>query len=272
MVEDDWLRDLEEEDLADVVELLRQVRRSFSMNVIPPRASRYPREAPERLPVGTEAHWERRRTERVQLLQHKGVLGELRARLSGELVIEADVEKVRSVLERAIAVQGAPKNRGTGPNAASSAVVRGGPLTGRPTTAFVVHGHDTANLEVLRRLLEAELGLRVIVMSDEPARGRTLIEKFEEEAASADYAVVLLTPDDQVRSASGEYAQSRPNTIFELGWFYAKIGRERVVMVVRDGVSIHSDLDGVQQLRFRESVKEVFLGLKTEIDSLAGQG
>jgi predicted nucleotide-binding protein len=52
---------------------------------------------------------------------------------------------------------------------------------------------------------------------DEPGKGRTLIEKFEEEARDAVFAFALLTPDDVIKTEKVEYIQPRPNVIFELG-------------------------------------------------------
>ena len=51
---------------------------------------------------------------------------------------------------------------------------------------------------------------------DKPARGRTLIEKFEQEAKKASYAFAILTPDDMIRSTKKRYRQPRPNVV--LNW------------------------------------------------------
>jgi predicted nucleotide-binding protein len=105
-------------------------------------------------------------------------------------------------------------------------------------------------------LLKEKWGLGPIVLSGKPGKGRTLIEKFEQEAQSAVFEFALLTPDDTVDVGGGEYSQARPNVVFELGWFFSRIGRDRVCILLRRGTKIHSDLDGISRIEFGESVGE----------------
>lgn len=108
----------------------------------------------------------------------------------------------------------------------------------RPTmiTVFIVHGHDNeAKLEVAR-LLE-RLKLKPIILHEQPNRGKTIIEKFESNASDVAYAVILLTPDDIGQSKrendSGFQDRARQNVVFEMGFFYAKLGRERVSALIK---------------------------------------
>jgi len=104
---------------------------------------------------------------------------------------------------------------------------------------FIIHGHDRATLLDLERMLKQRWSLKTIILMDKPGRGRTIIEKFEEEAKKASYAFAILTPDDMIRSRDNsteyEYLQPRPNVIFELGWFYGKLGRARVCILHKEG-------------------------------------
>lgn len=103
------------------------------------------------------------------------------------------------------------------------------------------------------------------MLVDELARGRTVIEKFEAEAANCAFAFALLTPDDQVRTGAGEHTQARPNVVFELGWFYAKLGRNRVVLLVKKGMTIHSDLAGIERYEFVDDVREKAIQIEDEL-------
>lgn len=60
---------------------------------------------------------------------------------------------------------------------------------------FLIHGANVGRREEVVRVLEQLLGeeIDVVVLHEQPHRGRTLIEKFEETAAAAKYAVALLT-------------------------------------------------------------------------------
>lgn len=113
---------------------------------------------------------------------------------------------------------------------------------------FIVHGHDKAAKESVARFLE-HLGLDVVILHEKPNKGRTIIEKLLEESdTDVGYAVVLLTPDDVGKLASEEGEPSpraRQNVIFELGLFVAKLGRQRVHALYKEGVEVPTDYLGV---------------------------
>ncbi len=130
---------------------------------------------------------------------------------------------------------------------------------------FIVHGHDEPNTLRLENLLH-RLGLVPIKLLNEAGQGQTTAEKFEREAKSAEYAVVLFTPDDYVQldDASG-YWQARPNVIFELGWFHGWLERSRICLVRQKDTYIHSDFHGVGYIAFEDSVDEVALEIEREL-------
>jgi predicted nucleotide-binding protein len=114
---------------------------------------------------------------------------------------------------------------------------------------FIVHGHDDAIKQSTARFLE-RLDLKPLILHEQPNKGRTIIEKLEASASEVDvrYAVILLTPDDIGADAS-EKDKSRPrarqNVVFELGYFIAKLGRNRVSALYCEGVELPSDYQGV---------------------------
>ena len=61
------------------------------------------------------------------------------------------------------------------------------------------------------------------------------------------FAVVLLTADDKGRKNYARKMQdrARQNVVFEMGYFMALLGRERVILLLQDGVEKPSDLNGV---------------------------
>lgn len=132
---------------------------------------------------------------------------------------------------------------------------------------FIVHGHDEDNLNKLRDLLKNKHKLECIIMKFQPGKGRTLIEKFEQEAGDAGFAFILMTPDDlvEIPGKKEQYAQARPNVIFELGWFHGKLGRNRVCILFKKGTQIHSDLAGVSRIEFNDSVEEKVLEIEREL-------
>lgn len=110
---------------------------------------------------------------------------------------------------------------------------------------FLVHGHDgPAKIEVALVLQRA--GLEVIILHEQPNGGRTIMEKFEDHAGSAGFAVVLLTPDDVGGPEGGAMkTRARQNVVGEMFWFAAKLGRNRVCALRKGDVEIPSDFAGL---------------------------
>ena len=79
--------------------------------------------------------------------------------------------------------------------------------------------------------------------------------------------MALFTPDDLVEKGDGSYLQSRPNTLFELGWFAGRLGRSRVCILSKDGTKLPTDLDGIRHIRFKESVTEQVIEIRTELQA-----
>jgi predicted nucleotide-binding protein len=117
---------------------------------------------------------------------------------------------------------------------------------------FVVHGHDGEAKQAVARFLE-RLDLEPIILHEQTNRGRTIIEKFEAHSDVA-FAVVLLTPDDLGQSAVAETwvpkPRARQNVIFELGFFFAKLGRRNVCALYRGEVELPSDLGSVMYVPY----------------------
>lgn len=134
-------------------------------------------------------------------------------------------------------------------------------------SVFIVHGRDEVNLLRLEKLLQTRWKLDVVIMRDKPAKGRTLIEKFEQEAEHAALAIALFSPDDFVETTDAEYLQARPNVIFELGYFYGQLGRRRVCILLKKGTKIHSDLEGINRIEFIDSVEEKVAELEKELQA-----
>src|SRR5262249_4061646 len=62
---------------------------------------------------------------------------------------------------------------------------------------FITHGRELDKGEVVARFVEKKLGLKAKSLHELPSRGRSLITKFQEEAAGIGFAVIVMTPDDK---------------------------------------------------------------------------
>jgi len=118
-------------------------------------------------------------------------------------------------------------------------------LSHQNNKVFVVHGHDEALKEKVARLLEKQ-GLEAIILSEQANKGKTIIEKFEENS-DVGAAICLFTGDDigKEKSEAVEKQRARQNVVYEAGYFMGKLGRERVIMLVDEGIELPSDLQGV---------------------------
>lgn len=119
---------------------------------------------------------------------------------------------------------------------------------------FLVHGHDEATLHETARFLE-KLDQEIIILREQPNKGRTIIEKFED-YADVGFAVVLLTSDDRGGLShlpvEEQKSRTRQNVIFELGYFIGRLGRNRVCALYTPAVEIPSDYSGVLYIQLDE--------------------
>ncbi len=114
---------------------------------------------------------------------------------------------------------------------------------------FIVHGHDETMKEAVARTV-TQLDLEPVILHEQPNRGRTIIEKFED-YSDVPFAVVLLSPDDRAFSDGTSPEEARPrarqNVVLELGFFLGRLGRDHVLPLYRGGrdFEMPSDYSGV---------------------------
>jgi CheY-like chemotaxis protein len=141
----------------------------------------------------------------------------------------------------------------------------------RKPKCFIVHGHDQETLFELKDYLQNTLGFaEPVVLRDRPSLGRTIIEKFEEEARGVALAFVLLTPDDQAALASAPddiKRRARQNVIFELGYFLAKLQRKsgRVVLLYKGSLELPSDISGIVYIDITHGITSAGEVLRREL-------
>jgi predicted nucleotide-binding protein len=82
----------------------------------------------------------------------------------------------------------------------------------------------------------------------------TIIEKFEAKA-STDFAIILLTGDDKgnQKDQNSLNLRARQNVIFEMGYFFALLGRKNVVCLQEEEIEVPSDLGGHMYIKLDKS-------------------
>ena len=118
----------------------------------------------------------------------------------------------------------------------------------RSAKAFVIHGRNLSHVRKLKRVLKC-LNIEPVVLFEQPSKGRTVIEKFEEVAALCDFAVVAFSPDDIGKLAGDVKSKmrARQNVVFELGYFCSALGRKsgRLIVIDFGCTELPSDIAGV---------------------------
>jgi predicted nucleotide-binding protein len=121
-----------------------------------------------------------------------------------------------------------------------------------PDTVFVVHGRDEEARNIVVSFL-TEIGLRGIVLHEQPNMGRHLLTKFIEETELITFAVVLMTDDDEGGLRGAPVApRARQNVILELGYFLSHLGQRRICALITPGLETPSDFDGIVYIKMDE--------------------
>ena len=112
---------------------------------------------------------------------------------------------------------------------------------------FIVHGHNEGAKHKIARFIE-DLDLTAIILDEQPI-GHTIIDKFEEHAGEAGFAIILLTgddigaPKDQIDNLQ---PRARQNVILEFGYFLGELGTKRIGVLYEEGVELPSDIEGLE--------------------------
>lgn len=181
---------------------------------------------------------------------------------TGKIVVQGKNQpKIKELLGQPITISA---------NGTSPTTTAGLSLTNSPRDVFVVYGHDSAARVELEAMLR-RWGLNPIILDQLTSGGQTIIEKLEGAAKSANFAVVLATPDDEGHRAGHQEEKAfraRQNVVLELGMMLTKLGRDRVAVLMRQQENMErpSDIQGVIYIPFKAEVGEAALALAKEIN------
>lgn len=125
---------------------------------------------------------------------------------------------------------------------------------------LLIHGRSP-DVTVLKEWMQRQLDVKNIVqMAHREYDGRTLAEKFEQVAAKVDAAIAVVTPDDRgglVDSPPETYqARARQNVWLEVGWFWGRLGRGKILVLHRGGIEWPSDLLGLEAFDYTKEPQE----------------
>lgn len=130
---------------------------------------------------------------------------------------------------------------------------------------FIIHGHDELNTRRLLNLVQNDFSLNPVAIFMKPGQSKIILEKFEYDASTCCFAIALFSKDDEVQKMDESYFQARPNVIYESGWFTGRLGKNRIVLLLQNGVKIHSDLEGISRIQFEMNIEEKYKEIRNEL-------
>jgi predicted nucleotide-binding protein len=114
-------------------------------------------------------------------------------------------------------------------------------------TVFIGHGGRSQAWRDLKDLLQDRLHLKPDEFNMEPAAGMTTKERLEEMLNSAVFAFLVMTGEDE---HADKTTHARENVIHEVGLFQGALGFRRAIVLLEEGCSEFSNIQGITQLRF----------------------
>jgi len=131
----------------------------------------------------------------------------------------------------------------------------------KPERIFVSHGTSNDWREV-QDYIERDLHIQTLELAQEANRGRTILQKLDEESNRCSYAVIVMTGDD----IGQDRPRARENVMHEIGYFQGKYGLKNICLLYEDGTNIPSNIHGLVYIPFPKGlVKATFGALAREL-------
>lgn len=135
----------------------------------------------------------------------------------------------------------------------------------KPVTVFIGHGRNTDWRDVKDHLHDSH-NYPIQTFELDARSGQSIRRIMENMLSSSSFALLILTGED---GTSDGDVRARQNVVHELGLFQGKLGFDRAIAVVEEGVEVFSNLDGVQQIRYdrgnvRSTYGEILATLRRE--------
>ena len=115
-----------------------------------------------------------------------------------------------------------------------------------PPKIFIAHGRDAAWRD-LKDHLSDKHGMKVEAYESGARAGRVIRDTLEGMLQNNSFAVLVMTGDDKAEDGS---PRARQNVIHEAGLFQGKLGFNRAIVLLEEGVEGFSNLQGIEQIRF----------------------
>lgn len=124
-----------------------------------------------------------------------------------------------------------------------------------PFSIFIGHGRDKQWRDLKDHLTEKH-GFKIISYEIGPRAGTTIKDTLESMLYECNFALLMFTGEDI--DIEGQ-PHARENVIHELGLFQGRLGFNKAIILLEDGVKEFSNIVGLNQYRFSKgNIKEIF--------------
>jgi hypothetical protein len=131
----------------------------------------------------------------------------------------------------------------------------------RRKRVFVTHGKNTAIVEPIKKLLEYG-ELEPVVSIERQSVSKPVPEKFMDDMRAAGAAIIHVEAEKTITDSAGnEELILNPNVLIEIGAAMAFYGR-RFILLVRDGIKLPSNLQGLYEVRYSGSTLDATATIK----------
>jgi len=124
---------------------------------------------------------------------------------------------------------------------------------------FIGHGRSKlwARLQVF---LKDDLNLETVSYESESRVGESIVPLLNKMLDQATYAILVLTAEDQTEEGS---KRARQNVVHEAGLFQGRLGFDKAILLVQQGLEGFTNIDGLQYIPFSgENIEETFYQLQ----------
>jgi predicted nucleotide-binding protein len=115
-----------------------------------------------------------------------------------------------------------------------------------PARIFIGHGRSAAWKELKDFLVES-LSVHCEEFNQEAVAGMTTTERLEGLLKTSTFAFLVMTAED--RHVDGTI-HARSNVIHEIGLFQGRLGRQRAVVLIEEGCTAFSNIEGLSHIAF----------------------
>lgn len=126
---------------------------------------------------------------------------------------------------------------------------------------FITHGKNTSYIETLKKVLK--LGeLEAIVSVEITTISKPVPDKVLDDMRSCGAAIIHVDDERKLKDEAGvEHVIINPNVLIEIGAAMAMYGR-RFILLVKDGVKLPSNLQGLFEVRYTGTTLDADVALK----------